>query len=186
MNCSSWGAYSCEAAFLFLPLFLREFSSQSKENKIPKPSHKCLPSLPHTVKRAATPPPPPRLPPFPKAAIVLPLCLRRGYSPRGVVVVVVVKWSRATALCGAHSSLSLRRSFPSRRTILFRLPTHPGILVLLHLITESSRPKDFNSLKALRYSGQLLPGDWLRTRWRQTGSVCVFVCMCVCLRGWVV
>lgn len=73
--------------------------------------------------------------------------------------------------------LCLLPSIPllSQRTILFWLPIHPGILVLLHLITDFSHPKDFNSLKALRYSGQLLPGDWLKTRWRQTGSECVCV-----------
>lgn len=53
---ASWGAsYSCEAARLFLPLFLVDFSSRSKENKIPRPESQVpLPSLPHTVKRPST------------------------------------------------------------------------------------------------------------------------------------
>lgn len=68
----------------------------------------------------------------------------------------------------------------SSRTTLFQLSNHPGILVLLHLITEYWHPEDFNSLKALRYSGQLLSSGWLKTKWGQTGKVCV--CTNVCLR----
>lgn len=113
---ASWGAsYSCEAARLFLPLFLVDFSSRSKENKIAKlESQVLLPSLPHTVKRASTPSPPqppphpcPRPthtpPPPPELPLHSPLC---SIPSRGAV-----KWSRGKkALCSVRTPRSFSRS----------------------------------------------------------------------------
>lgn len=107
---ASWGAsYSCEAARLFLPLFLVDFSSRSKENKIPRPESQVpLPSLPHTVKRASTahtpaPPHPHRPTPAPasRAATALPTLL---YSPKRCGGGEVEQGEEGTLL-GVHSAL---------------------------------------------------------------------------------
>lgn len=163
--------------FYFCLCFSVSFHHNPRKTKYRSQSHKCLPSLPHTVKRAATPPAPSPAPPLSKSCDCTPTLPPTGLFPKR---------------CGGCGG-EVEQGDGTLQSALFSLP--PSLLPLSE-DNPLSTPNPPRNISLIAFNHRILAPKRFQfikgtqifrpaASWRlaedkvETDRLCVCVCVCV-------